>query len=66
MPRNSPTFINLGPGLSMMIGQPKIATWKTADRPKKAKTGTFGFNSQTNHLEYWDGSAWFAASMSED
>lgn len=66
MAKNSPFFINIGPGLSMMIGLPKIVSWNTAGRPKKAKKGTFGFNSQTSNLEYWDGTAWFAAPMSEN
>lgn len=64
MARNSPIFINIGPGLYMLIGLPTITVWKTANRPKKAKKGTFGFNFQTNSLEYWDGNFWFAAVMS--
>lgn len=48
-----------------MIGLPKIATWNKATRPKKAKKGTFGFNTQTNNLEYWDGSSWYGAPMDE-
>jgi len=66
MPKNSPFFINIGPGLSMMIGLPKIASWNTAGRPKNARVGTFGFNMQTQSLEYWDGTNWFTALMSSN
>lgn len=65
MAKNSPFYIDLGNGLFTMIGLPAIPIWKTTNRPKKAKPGTFGFNSQTNQLEYWDGTAWFAANLSE-
>lgn len=58
-------MIEIGQGLFLMAGLPTIASWKTAERPKKAKAGTFGFNLETNNLEYWDGSSWLAASMEE-
>ena len=64
MPKNSPFFIDLGQDLSMMVDLLTIPFWNSAGRPKKAKRGTFGFNSQTKELEYWDGNIWFAASMS--
>lgn len=63
MPKNSPIFVDIGQGFSVMVGLPTIASWKTADRPKEAKKGTFGFNSQTNSLEYYDGSNWLATPM---
>ena len=66
MPKNSQFFINIGQGLSIRIGLLTIPLWNTADRPKKARKGTFGFNSQTNNLEYWDGTTWFAAPMSQN
>jgi hypothetical protein len=66
MPKNSPFFIDLGQGLSMMIGLPTIAFWDNAGRPKKARKGTLGFNFQTKSLEYWDGNSWFSAPMSVD
>lgn len=59
-----PIFIDIGEGLSLMTGLPTIISWNTNERPKNAKRGTFGFNSQTNNLEYFDGSVWFAASLS--
>jgi hypothetical protein len=63
MAKQPPLFVNLGQGLSMMIGLPIIASWNTAGRPKNAKVGTLGFNFQTKSLEYWDGSDWYAANM---
>ena len=64
MAKNSPFLIDIGQGLSMMLGMPTIASWNNAGRPKKPKPGTFGFNFQTSNLEFWDGTAWFAAEMS--
>lgn len=63
MAKNSPLFIEIGPGISMMVGLPTIPTWDTNDRPKKPKQGTIGFNSETNELEFWNGSGWYAAEM---
>ena len=64
MARNIPFLHDVGQGLSMIIGLPAIATWDTKSRPKKASRGTFGFNSQTKSLEYWDGSSWWEATLS--
>lgn len=66
MAKSHSLLIDIGQGLSLMMGLPTINTWKTRERPKKAKEGTLGFNTQTNNLEYWDGSAWLAASMSKE
>ncbi len=66
MPKNPTVLVDLGAGLSLMSGLPTISSWNTADRPKKARRGTFGFNIQTNNLEYWDGISWFAAPMEEN
>ena len=63
MPKNSPLIVNIGQGLSMMIGLPLLNTWETASRPKNPQKGTFGFNTQTYSLEYWDGSAWYQSQM---
>ena len=62
---NTQLLVDIGQGLSITVGLPTIGSWKTSDRPKKAKRGTFGFNSQTNNLEYCDGTDWFAAPMSK-
>jgi hypothetical protein len=63
MPNGQQLLVDIGEGLSIMLGLPTIASWKTRDRPKKAKTGTFGFNIQANKLEYWNGSYWLEAMM---
>ena len=61
MARKFPVLIDIGQGLSLMTGFPTIATWDTSKRPKKAKTGTFGVNTETNTLEYFDGEGWYSA-----
>jgi len=58
--------INVGQGFSLVVGLPTLATWTTATRPKNAKKGTFGFNSQTNSLEFWTGTDWLAAHMDQE
>lgn len=63
MAKNSPLLIDLGQGLSLMIGLPTISSWNNTNRPKNAKAGTFGFNTQTKSLEYWDGTEWYSAEM---
>ena len=63
MAKNSQLLVNIGQGLSIMVGLPRITSWTTAGRPKKPKSGTFGFNTQTNSLEYWNGSDWLTASL---
>jgi hypothetical protein len=63
MAGNQTIMLNIGQGLSLIIGMPTISTWKSKARPRKAKSGTFGFNSQTNKLEYYDGKDWYEANM---
>ena len=46
-----------------MIGLPTIAQWRNTNRPKKARRGAFGFNTQTKSLEYWDGKDWYGANL---
>lgn len=65
MASNQSVLLNLGQGLSLMLGMPAISTWKSEDRPRKAKRGTLGFNLQTNNLEYYDGESWYEASMTK-
>jgi hypothetical protein len=57
--------MDIGQGLSLMLGLPRMASWNTRGRPRKAKRGTFGFNSKTHSLEYFNGSYWLAAPMSK-
>ncbi|OGM77446.1 hypothetical protein A2394_02395 [Candidatus Woesebacteria bacterium RIFOXYB1_FULL_42_36] len=61
---SSPVLVEIGQGLSLMVGLPTIASWNSQKRPQKAKRGTFGFNTQTKSLEYWDGSGWYTAKLS--
>ena len=65
MPTSHQILVDIGQGLSLMIGLPTISTWKSVERPVKAKPGTIGFNLETNNLEYWNGNDWLAASMDE-
>ncbi len=62
--KNSPLFLEVGQGISVMTGLTTIAAWDDQGRPKKPKNGTFGFNSETSNLEYWDGTTWLKAQMS--
>jgi hypothetical protein len=66
MPKNSTLVVNIGQGLSLMIGLPTIATWRTAERPKDARRGTFGFNTETKNLEFFDGNHWLVTEMTEE
>lgn len=65
MQRSKPLLVEIGQGLSIMVGLPTLTSWITLNRPKKPKIGTFGFNTETSSLEYWDGKNWYAAGMSE-
>lgn len=56
-------MMDIGEGLSLMVGLPTIASWDTKNRPKFPRRGTLGFNIDTNGLEYWSGSFWFTAPM---
>jgi hypothetical protein len=50
---------NIYPG----TGRNTIPSWNVFGRPKKAKIGTIGYNTQTNCLEIWNGSTWFKLPM---
>ena len=65
MPKNTQLLVDIGQGLSLAVGLPTIASWKTSTRPKNAKRGTFGYNTDTNSLEYWDGEIWFRSRMNK-
>lgn len=62
---NTSIMMNLGQGFSLALGLPAINSWETKDRPKKPKRGVFGFNSQTNSLEYYNGSYWLEAPLNK-
>ena len=63
MAKDSPIFIDVGQGLSLPIGQSTISYWVTTSRPKKPMKGTFGLNTQTNSLEFWNGNIWLTAPL---
>jgi len=63
MAKDSPLFIDIGQGLSLPVGQPTISCWNTGGRPKKPVKGTIGFNTQTNSLEFWNGTSWYTAPL---
>lgn len=63
MSKSSPLLVEIGQGLSIMMGLPTINSWTTTERPQNPKPGTFGFNAETKSLEYWDGSRWLGALM---
>ncbi|QQG47681.1 MAG: hypothetical protein HY044_01165 [Candidatus Woesebacteria bacterium] len=65
MAEKLPLLMDLGQGLSVIISLPTLVSWTNRSRPKKARRGTFGFNSQTNSLEYFNGSYWFTTAMSK-
>ena len=65
MPANRQLFMNVGPGLSMALGLPRISSWQSSSRPTTPKAGTIGFNTQTYNLEYFDGSSWMGAELQE-
>lgn len=65
MAKNSPLLIDIGQGLSIMAGLPTVTSWDSATRPKDARPGTFGFNTKTNNIEVYDGTSWYAATLSE-
>jgi len=60
---NQSILIDVGQGLSLLSGLLRITSWNTTTRPKKPRRGIFGFNSQTNSLEYFNGKYWLEASM---
>lgn len=60
---NQQLFINVGKSFSLMLGLPRVATWDTNGRPKNARRGTLGFNTETNSLEYFNGSHWLAGTL---
>jgi len=62
---NSSIMIDIGQGLSLMLGLPRIKSWDTKERPVKPKQGMFGFNLQTNSLEYYNGNYWLTAPMNK-
>jgi len=60
---NKQLLIDIGDNLYIPVGLPTISSWNSKKRPKRPGAGTFGYNTQTNTLEYFDGSNWYGGSM---
>lgn len=56
-------YMEVGNGLSTLVGNLKIPSWNNAGRPANPSPGTFGSNFQTNNLEFWNGYAWMSSPM---
>ena len=63
MSNKRPFYVDLGQDFFFRIGLPTVAYWENSTRPKNAKEGSLGFNSQTSSLEYFNGSHWLEAQM---
>jgi hypothetical protein len=57
------SFILNNQGDNLTITQQTIPSWNIAGRPQDAKEGTIGFNFETHHLEFWNGSVWLKLPM---
>lgn len=60
---NKQLLIDIGDNLYLPIGLPTISSWNNKRKPKKPAMGTLGYNTQTNSLEYFDGSYWYEGPM---
>lgn len=63
MSKNLSMLVDIGDHLSVRVGPSRMATWNTLGRPTNPRTGTIGFNTQTNMLETWHGNSWFTAPL---
>jgi hypothetical protein len=57
-------FLDIGNKLSTQIARLRMPTWGSDERPANPHEGEFGFNLSDNTLEIYDGTAWFAVSLS--
>jgi len=62
---NTNLYMNIGNGLALMLGLPTLNSWETEKRPADAKRGTLGFNTQTESLEFYNGSYWLTAKLQQ-
>jgi len=65
MGNRSSFVLDIGKGISIALGTPKISTWDFRTRPKKVNSGVIGLNTQTNTIELFDGKKWLVAFMEE-
>ncbi len=45
-------------GMVLQLGTGRVPSWNTAGRPAAPDLCTIGYNSQTDDLELWNGTAW--------
>jgi hypothetical protein len=55
---NAELYLDIGSGISMRLGGPRMPFWTTAARPVAPLNGIYGLNKDTNTIEVWNGSAW--------
>lgn len=55
---NAELYLDIGSGLSMRLGGPRMPMWNTAGRPAAPLDGIYGLNTDTNTIEAWNGSSW--------
>lgn len=54
--KNQPFYLDIGQGLSMMLGAPRLAVWGTNGRPQNPRLGEVGINDELGQIEVWIGS----------
>lgn len=55
---NAELYLGIGSDLSIRLGGPRMPFWTTGARPATPLDGIYGFNTDTNAIEVWSGSAW--------
>ena len=55
---NAELYLDIGSGISMRLGGPRMPFWNTAGRPAAPLDGIYGYNTTTGAIEVWNGSAW--------
>jgi hypothetical protein len=55
---NAELYLDIGSGLSMRLGGPRIPMWNTSGRPAAPLDGIYGLNTDTNTIEAWNGTTW--------
>jgi hypothetical protein len=55
---NAELYLDIGSGISMRLGGPRMPFWTTAARPVAPLNGIYGLNKDTNTIEVWNGSSW--------
>jgi len=56
--KNAPFYFEVDPGISAIVGKPRIAYWNTNGRPANPVTGECGYNTDDETLEIYNGTEW--------